>query len=566
MEEHEPSTSASTIRGLHHLDMALLPDRMHEEDEVHLDMAYRPHSRNSAYQSEPGSPSGDSISSFPSVSSSFLFSSGPASPPHLHPHSEPESDLGDSTSGLVIPSLTLPLPSRNPTPYGQTLGELRLLVLGPRGVDTSAIASQLVDDNEDVVEVGIWEEESRVGGSSRGRRKAVLHASTHWVEHRDAHGLERIEPARNVEIVELPPFDTHSQVDSVVQRILPVIHSPFREVMDILNHEQPPSGTVAHILSSSSSPLYTALILLASPSFSTMEKALIDALSPHIPIIVLPSPFTAPTAGYGHPSNLSYRIFSPHTSGFRPATLEALRKGLFRSPNTLATLRAEAASRFLRWREVERAVERVQWGVSSSSSTAHPLATKTTQSEGHATGEKRGWWDKEAWEAEWEGNLSQEVALHVRRRRAGTARRITPLHATERQTSYFRAVGVSPDASVAALDTAMPRDADAGEGGLLSPPCPSAAAFDPLHLPSLMVFSFSLLGALRTRVGRAFGLSGVTVPSRDRSGTIGASQARVQEPSKAGARSVGFTFGIGLALVGAFCAGVGFGLFAATRF
>ncbi|KAI9060036.1 hypothetical protein FKP32DRAFT_1668357 [Trametes sanguinea] len=561
MEEHEPSTSASTIRGLHHLDMTLLPegpDRIQEGDEVH----YRPHSRNSVYQSEPGSPSGDSISSFPSVSSSFLFSSGPASPPHLHPHSEPESDLGDSTSGLVIPSLTLPSPSRRPTPYGQTLGELRLLVLSPRGVDASAIASQLVDDNEDVVEVGIWEEESYVSGGSRGKRKAVLHASTHWVEHRDAHGLDRIEPARNVEIVELPPFDTHSEVDSVVQRVLPVIHSPFREVMDILNHEQPPSGTVAHILSSSSTPLFTALVLLASPTFSSVERALIDALSPHIPIIILPSPAAAPTAGYPYPPNLSYKIFSPHASGFRPATLEALRKGLFRSPNILASLRAEAASRFLRWREIERAVERVQWGVSSSSSTAHPLATKPPQSDGSSTGEKRGWWDKEAWEAQWEGSLSQEVALHVRRRRAGTTRRIAPLDATERQTSYFRGAGLSPDASVGALDTPMPRDAD--KGGLLSPPCPSAAAFDPLHLPSLMVFSFSLLGALRTRVGRALGFSPSALPSRDRSATINAQDQ--QQQRKGNGRSVGFTFGIGLALVSAFCAGVGFGLFVAARF
>ncbi|CDO70050.1 hypothetical protein BN946_scf184601.g3 [Trametes cinnabarina] len=547
MEEHEPSTSASTIRGLHHLDSTLLSDpvspQVHEVEDAHMAGTYhRPYSPHScAYQSEPGSPSGDSISSFPSVSSSFLFSSGPASPPLLHPHSEPESELGDSTSGLVIPSLTLPSLSRRPTPYGQTLGELRLLVLGPKSVDCSAIASQLVDDNEDVIEVGIWEEEPRASGGSRANRKAVLHASTHWVEHRDAHGLERIEPARNVKIVELKPYDMHSEVDTIVERILPVIHSPFHEVMDILSHDQPPSGTVAHILSSSSSPLYTALVLLVTPSLSPMEKSLIDALYPHIPVVVLPSPSPAPTATYGHSSDLSYRIFPPDASGFRPASLEALRKGLFRSPNTLATLRAEAASRFLRWREVERAVDRVQWGVSSSSTDRH-LGAKAFQSNGSSVGETRGWWDKEAWEAQWEGNLSQEVALH---------------------TSYFHGMGSSPDARGAALDTPMPRDER--QGGLLSPPCPSAAAFDPLHLPSLVVFSFSLLGALRTRVGRAFGLPGSKELHRTR--TIeDSSRVQEQQARKEGRRSVGFTFRIGLALMGAFCAGVGIGLFAAARF
>ncbi len=220
-QDHEPSTSADTIRGLRHLDMSLMSEHTtaHDEHEdaspnhpgIHL---YHPPSPFSAFQSEPGSPSGDSVSSFPSVSSSFLFSSGPAS----HPPSEPDSDLGDSTSGLVIPSLMLPSPSKRPTPYGQTLGELRLLLLGPKGVDLSAIASQLVDDSEDVVEVGIWEEDRPEGGNTRGKRKASLRVSTHWVEHRDAHGLERVEPARNVEIMELSPYDPYSEV-RLVERV-----------------------------------------------------------------------------------------------------------------------------------------------------------------------------------------------------------------------------------------------------------------------------------------------------------------------------------------------------------
>ncbi|KAI0357711.1 hypothetical protein OH77DRAFT_1421803 [Trametes cingulata] len=572
LQDHEPSTSASTIRGLRHLDIGLLSEPSSSRHDDQPDASpYHPSSPHSAFQSEPGSPSGDSISSFPSVSSSFLFSSGPASPPHLHPHTEPESELGDSTSGLVIPSLMLPSPSRRPTPYGQTLGELRLLLLGPRGADMSALASQLVDDNEDVVEVGLWEEEGRENTHARGK-KATLRASTSWIEHRDAHGLERIEPARNVELVELPSYDPYSEVDSVVERVLTVIQSPFQQVMDILSREQPPSGTVAHLLSSSSSPLHTALILLASPSPTSAEKALIDALSPHIPIVLLFAQSTAPHRREDL-SDVSYRISSPHLSSFRPGSIDALRIGLFRTPSTVAALRAEAAARFLRWREVERAVERVQSGA--------PLVTaphlKTSMpSHSHSdvpSEERRGWWDKQAWEAQWEGELSQEVALHLRRRRrAGTARRITPLSALppasaprvpERQTSYFRGVGASPEASKSVLDTPMPREAD--QGSLISPPCPPSAAFDPLHLPSLVVFSFSLLGALRTRLGRSLGFHGATerrAVSAERRRT--SSQDRQhQQRRQDGGRGFGYTFGIGLAIVSAFCAGVGFGLLAA---
>ncbi|KAI0649758.1 hypothetical protein C8Q79DRAFT_1006099 [Trametes meyenii] len=547
MDEHEPGTSASTIRGLRHLDISLLsePPSFSSDDQLAAS-PYPPASPRSGIHSEPGSPSGDSVSSFPSVSSSFLFSSGPATPPYFHPSSEPDSEgeLGDSTSGLVIPSLLLPSPLRRPTPYGQTLGELRLLLLGPKGVDVSALAAQLVDDNEDVVEVGIWEEERR------GKRNAVLRASTHWVEHRDAHGLERVEPARNIEIVELPSYDPRAEMDAVVESVLGVVHSPFYQVMDIVNREHPPSGAVAHLLSASSSPLHTALVLFASHIPSPTEKTLIDTLSPHIPLVLLPL--------YPH-SDVAYKEVSPHLSSFRPSSLDALRTGLFRSPSTLAALRAEAAARFLRWREVERAVEHVQWGAAAPATTKTPMAPHAQP--GRATTASRAWWDKDTWEAQWEGELSQEVALHLRRRRSGTARRITPLSSlptmtrVERRTSYFY---TSPGASTV-LDTPMPRETGAEQGGLLSPPCPSAA-FDPLHLPSLVMFSFSLFGALRAQVARSLGLARESGGRRrvvDSRSIDGAEDSKGREVQ----RGFGYTFGIGLALIGAFCAGVGIGLF-----
>ncbi|KAI0634606.1 hypothetical protein C8Q77DRAFT_1157401 [Trametes polyzona] len=562
MEEHEASTSASTIRGLRHLDTSLIPEpsSAHDDHDDHSDAnlarlsIYQPPSPYSAFQSEPGSPSGDSVSSFPSVSSSFLFSSGPATPPHPHPPSEPDSDLGDSTSGLVIPSLMLPSPSRRPTPFGQTLGELRLLVLGPRGADVNAFVSQLVDDNEDVVEVGLWEEDNPDTAGTRGARKASLRVSTYWVEHRDAHGLERIEPARNVEIVELPPYDPYAEPDPVLDRVLPVIHSPFHQVLELLNHEHPPNGTVAHILSSSSSPLHTALILLGCPSPSPAEKSLIDILSPHIPIIVLP----LASASRDPPPNVSYKVHNPHISSFRPASIDALRTGLFRNPSTLAALRAEAASRFLRWREVERAVRRVQQGVRSPSSSQTSSSLKTPMPP-HAhpasmDDDRKGWWDKGAWEAEWEGELSQEVALHLRRRRRSVPLSSLPtMTHLPRQTSYFHR-------APADLATPMPREAHPDEGRLVSPPCAGPASFDPLHLPSLFVFSFSLLGALRTRVFRSLGFSGSKNRTPRQSRTL---SIEGKQDGHSGTRGFGHTFGLGLALVSAFCAGVGIGLLVA---
>ncbi|TBU47145.1 hypothetical protein BD309DRAFT_952414 [Dichomitus squalens] len=547
---HEPSTSASTIRGLRHLDMASYFESPAVHDDAHgTHSPFRPSTPHSAFHSEPGSPSGDSVSSFPSVGSSFLFSSGPTSPPHPGHHSEREYDeeLGDSTSGLVIPSLMLPSPSRRPTTYGQTLGDVRLLLLGPRGADMSAIASQLVDDNEDVVEVGLWEEDRQEGANTRGKRKATLHVSTDWVEHRDRHGLERIEPARNVEIVELPSYDSHTEAQTIVERVLPVIHYPFHEVLDLLNHDHPPSGTLSHLLSSSCSPLYTALILLATPSaLPPAEKSLIESLSTHIPIIILPpSPLHRSPSSHEHEHEHGRRASSSHLSAFRPTSLAALRNGLFRSPNTLATLRAEAAARFLRWREVERAVERVRWSASGARMSAPGQRSDTTRPAiTSASGTQGDWFDKQAWEAQWGDELSREVALHLRRRRPAPPS-LSPSHSPARK----------PPAN----------SAGSGERAVVSPSC--GAALDPLHIPSLVVFSFSLLGALRTRVARSLGWAGAAdvqgAGTPRRRPSISRKGEKELSPRRGG---VGYTLGLGLALVSAFCAGVGIGLVVAARF
>ena len=203
--ECSPSTSASTIRALH-MSLSELANQSTTSTSHVSPLASSPES-----SSPPDSPSTDSLSSLPSVSSSFFFSSSAAaSPPHQGSNplsgSSRQSEHGlDQEHGLIIPSLTLPDALKRPTPFGQTLGDLRLLVLGAQGAGKSFLTGLLMEDNEDVVEVGTWEDSNDHAGK-------VLKASTDWVDVKDGLGLERFEPLRNVEIVELPGYDYDTDV------------------------------------------------------------------------------------------------------------------------------------------------------------------------------------------------------------------------------------------------------------------------------------------------------------------------------------------------------------------
>lgn len=208
------STSTCTIRTLH-------PRQEHFVSSVApLLNASQPSSpRSSALPSPPDSPS-ESISSLPSVGSSFFFSSAAASPPHSHPQSD---HARESTQGLIIPSLTLPEALPRPTQYGKTLGDIRLLVVGDAVEDRAFVSSLLLSDNEDVVDPGEWEP------TSDG---FLLRASTDWIEHKDAHGLEKFEPARNVELIARRNIQNNVrgpqtlwQPDSEGQWILAFVHT-----------------------------------------------------------------------------------------------------------------------------------------------------------------------------------------------------------------------------------------------------------------------------------------------------------------------------------------------------
>ncbi|EGO26816.1 hypothetical protein SERLADRAFT_464293 [Serpula lacrymans var. lacrymans S7.9] len=240
----------------------------------------------------------------------------------------------------------------------------------------------LLEDNEDIVEVGAWEET---------KEGAVLRASTDWIEHRDAHGLEKFEPARNVEIMKLPEHAHDDNALTISQSVLSIIQSPFHVVSDIIDPQCPPSAVLTNLLASPYSPLYTALIFITTSVPSPAEYKLLDALALHIPMIVLPEL-----------SDNDHHSGRLHLSSFCPRSGVALRSGLFRSPETISMLRFEAAERFLRWREVEREVK----NIAQSRKDVFGPAVKPKSEEPV--------WDKAEWEAQWDHTLSKDVTRRLR--------------------------------------------------------------------------------------------------------------------------------------------------------
>jgi hypothetical protein len=277
------------------------------------------------------------------------------------------------------------------------------------------------------------------------------------------------------------------QIGAVVHSVLDLIHAQFKPVHDLLNPGSPPSSTLVNLLSSPYTPFYTALIILTPTSPTHFDTSLVEQLSPHIPVIALP-PFP------------SSRRASQHLSSFRPMNSAALRSYLFRSPETLTSLRMEAADRFLRWREVHRVHNALTLSVATTSPTLlnpHPYSPTKVR------------WNKSDWEAEWDYKLSKEVSdLHT-----STLSPPSPAKPPNPSDSSSCAAHYSP------------------------------TVFDPLHLPSVFVFSLSLLAPLRYHI---FGESRETLDS---------------PTTRRSTRPV--DWGI-LGVVGAFCAGIGLGVLIAS--
>ncbi|KAF9011723.1 hypothetical protein BDQ17DRAFT_784403 [Cyathus striatus] len=352
------------------------------------------------------------------------------------------------------------------------MGEVRLIVVGK---GTKKVVGEMLDmdDSEDVVDVGRWEGD-------------VIRASTDWIEHLDAHGLEKYEALKNVEVRVIEVLD--DEEDDIIQdhitTLKETIQQPFQVISDVLHPEGQPSAVLANLLSSSSTPLYTALILLVDNPPTIQQTTLLTSLSPVIPII----PFSTSR-------RLPPTLSLPGTSPFHPDNTHALQR-LFR-PDTLNLLRSEAADKFLKWREVHRTVAQIERQSQSSNT-----STKIEVDEGEEKG-----WDKQKWELEYLHTLSLDVARM--RARSST---ITPSH-----SSFTNHSSCLPSSS-----------------SVSAPPGTALGPIDPLHLPSLILFSLSLLGPLKHSVIRMF---------REAVGVLG--DGRVRAALVSGV-VVGFGVGLGV--------------------
>ncbi|KAK7463067.1 hypothetical protein VKT23_007653 [Stygiomarasmius scandens] len=273
--------------------------------------------------SQPSSPHSESIasnSSFPSVSvsSSFFFSSAAHSP---HTQSSESGNASEAANqGLIIPSLTLPEALHRPTPWGKTLGDLRILILdleeesqstsisisiSPHAeTNTSTLIKALLRENEDVVQVDDGWEWDEVGHVP----VRVLHASTDWIEHSDPHGLEKYDPARNVQILDVGKND--------VEDIKRIVLEPFHELAGVLPSASSSTGSssiglLANLISAPTTPLYTALLLLA-PSSSQVQTSqnpkytrVVETLGTLVPIIPVLVPSTSSAL---HASQFQYKF------------------------------------------------------------------------------------------------------------------------------------------------------------------------------------------------------------------------------------------------------------------
>ncbi|OCH91180.1 hypothetical protein OBBRIDRAFT_887170 [Obba rivulosa] len=614
----EPSTSVSTIRGLRHLETSF-PDPISLSVPANCNLAQSSNYGYSSGHSAPSTPPSpsDSVSSFPSIASSFLFSSGPTSPPfpltqppsrsdlsddaRLHltitQHTSesdvasdhlqrPESDAND-LHDLVMPSLSLASSSVLPIPAqpGQAFGDISVLLLGPHNA-VAELADFLLE-SEDVLERASWEDLDGNMRSTRGVRICVHRGSTDWL-HQSKDGHLKPAPARNVEFVAL----SHGADDeSFCHTALPLIHARFHALHDVLHPSASVSQSmVAKLCAAPAASLFMAAVLVSASKDA--KQTVLATLGDQIPLIILPSsemtaqPLSDPASdrsvfsqsSFLHSSSqtavqksTSSTFHHPPYSAFHPNSALELRDAVFHSSAVRTLLRAEAAQRFLHWRAIEQAVDHVEakgpslLQAARSPGKAHLQETFPSKIEGDhllvtptvrnaadsepwtaAVQSEHGFtWDKARWEAEWEGDLSRDIALSLRRRRA--ARTPSPSYFTSPQMEHMEEEPVSL-------------------------PC-TPLDFDPLHLPSLLAESFSLLHPLRAYLGLGHILSdAVTDGTEQRQirtvgthGEIGVCTSPAARRARGHRRSMtsGAGFGLRLALMGAFCAGFGIGVLVA---
>ncbi|KAF8336889.1 uncharacterized protein EI90DRAFT_3044013 [Cantharellus anzutake] len=308
-----------------------------------------PNHRDRDQNSMPGSPS-SLASDFPlsSLNSSLFLSE--ESSPVLNP------DLSeDASRTLIMPSLMLPSPSRHDAVAGETIGNVKLWIMGRRSHACRSAAEGILEGPSLVVDVDPWK--------NTPDNYPILRASTIL-------SSPEVRSRRNIEIllVEIDERDSHTDLTT----ILDVIHRPFSAVDRLLNTSEPSSTSFIPLLTSNSTLLYTALIFLWPSTPNEIDVSLVRDLAPHIPII--PIHASTPIPHLSHRRNVAPHPASAITnspfsslaiSTIRPSSLSQLRDLLFHSPSVLTHLRTEAAERFLRWRDLNAALRQLSSSTSS---------------------------------------------------------------------------------------------------------------------------------------------------------------------------------------------------------
>ena len=135
--------------------------------------------------------------------------------------------------------------------------------------------------------------------------------------------------------------------------------------------------------------------------------------------------------------------------------------------------------RFLRWREVERAVREIK-----------SAGKRKRDSEQETTTMER--WSKAQWEMEWMENHSLHVARRMRESTI-TQRAVTKAQSRSKESNHQPLSNDSPSEQDA--DSPNMYDRNDKKSFQHSP----SISFDPLHLPSLFFFSLSLFDPLKSR-------------------------------------------------------------------